>query len=83
MASLYDQSAGHTKIRADGLSVNQMNIAPGSAVPLMRSTVIPKIRSYKTIFKVGKEQDMVFKDGDDGPFWLNDNLQKMIHLLDR
>ena len=29
VAHLYDQSAGHTKIRSDGLSVNQMNVSPG------------------------------------------------------
>ena len=50
IAYLYDQSSGHTKIRADGLSVNQMNVAPGGAVPLMRSTIIPDIGPYPTTF---------------------------------
>ena len=86
MAHLYDQSAGHTKIRSDGLSINQMNVAPGGAVPLMRSTIIPEIGQYETTFKIGDEQDMVFKDGDEGPFWLNENEKvssKMIHFQDR
>ena len=73
MAYLYDQSAGHTKIRSDGLSVNQMNVSPGGAVPLMRSTIIPDIGPYQTTFKVGDEQDLVFTDGDEGPFWLNES----------
>ena len=48
-----------------------MNVAPGGAVPLMRSTIIPEIGKHATNFNIGDEQDMVFKEGDDGPFWLN------------
>jgi len=47
-----------------------MNVAPGGAVPLMRSTLIPELGEYETNFNIGDEQDMVFKEGDDGPFWL-------------
>ena len=32
---LYDQSSGHTKLRPDGLSANNMNIVPGGAVSSM------------------------------------------------
>ena len=61
VAHLYDQSAGHTKIRGDGLNVNCMNVAPrggggGGAVHKMRSTIIPDIGEYLTNFKVGGER---------------------------
>jgi len=42
----------------------------------MRSTIIPEIGNYETTFKIGDEQAMVFKEDDEGPFWLND-LEKL------
>ena len=38
IAYLYDQSSGHTKLRPDELSANNMNVAPGGTVPSMRVT---------------------------------------------
>ena len=73
VAHLYDQSAGHTKIRGDGLNVNCMNVAPGGVVPKMRSTIIPEIGDYPTNFKVGDEQYLSFGYSDKGPFWLNED----------
>ena len=72
VAHLYDQSAGHTKIRGDGLSINSMNVSPGGAVPKMRSTIIPEVGNYNGDFKVGDEQNLSFQDSDPGPFWLSD-----------
>lgn len=48
IANLYEQSLGHTKIRFDGLLVNNMNVAPGGAVPSMKSTIVPKLGNYST-----------------------------------
>ena len=84
VAHMYDQSAGHTKIRSDGLLVNLMNVAPGGAVPLIRSILVTEMGPYETNFNNGDEQDMVFKEEEDGPFWLKPHEKistKTIHIL--
>ena len=66
IAHLYDQFAGHTKIRLYGLSVNMMNVAPGGTVPKMRSTIIPELGNYATDYSVGDEQLLSFTEDDFG-----------------
>lgn len=38
-----------------------MNLAPGGAAPLMRSTIISEIDEFNTNFVVGGEQNMFLK----------------------
>ena len=75
VAYLYDQSSWPTKIRTDGLSVNNMNVAPGGAVPSMRSTIVSELGQYTTNMSIEDEQEINFGEDDLGPFGLSDNLK--------
>lgn len=56
IAYMYDQSSGHTKIWTDGLSVNNMKVAPCGAVLSMRSTIVSELDKYTTNMSIGDEQ---------------------------
>ena len=72
IAYLYDQSSGHTKLRPDELSANNMNVAPECTVPSMRVTRLTGLGTYPTNITVGEQQNLNFVEGYVGPFWLND-----------
>ena len=67
---LYDQSSGHTKMRDDGLLVNNMNISYGGVVNTMHDSVIKELGPYQSLLKIGDVQKMIFTKHDRGPFWL-------------
>ena len=67
---LYDQSSGHMKLRPDSLAVNHMNVLPGGVASSMRSTMVPEIGIYPSIYSIGEEQHTHFCETEDGPFWL-------------
>lgn len=71
----FDHSAGHDKLRPNGLNSNQMNKGYGGEQSVMRNSQI-KDDTYLGIFnhpdklKVGDTQSMQYQLGDAGPFYL-------------
>ncbi len=72
---LFDQSSGHTKMRSDGLHMQNMNVSHGGVVGMMHDTVIQEIGAHPSILRVGEKQVMYFLVGDDGPFWMTPALR--------
>ena len=70
-AILFDQSSGHCKVRDDGLVANKMNVKYGGRVRNMRDSKIKDIGEFNGTLKAGDIQNMNFKEGDEGPFWLS------------
>ena len=75
---LMDQSSGHGRMREDALNVNQMSVKWGGKQSKLRKTTLLDIGPYPCLLKIGDEQEMVFKEGDTGPFYMstNEQLQK-------
>lgn len=71
---LFDHSCGHDRGRDDGLNVSKMRSGYGGAQRTMHSTEIKAekgyLGKYQRTLEVGDVQHMVFREGDDGPFWL-------------
>jgi len=72
---LFDHSSGHDKQREDGLNVKKMTKNFGGTQRKMRDTVIKQEKGYLGTYlsklKPGDTQSMVFKETDDGPFWMS------------
>ena len=72
---LFDQSSGHTKMRSDGLHMQNMNVSHGGAVGMMHDTVLHEVGPHPRRLNVGDAQVMYFQDDDNGPFWMAAPLQ--------
>lgn len=72
---LMDQSSGHGRMREDALNVNQMSVKWGGKQSKLRKTTLLDIGPYPCLLKIGDEQEMVFKEGDTGPFYMSTNEQ--------
>ena len=75
---LFDHSCRHDRQRPDGLSANRMNKKNGGNVPKMRDTTILNDDflgpfEHDAKLRVGQTQTMVFKEGDQGPFWMDES----------
>ncbi len=72
---LFDHSSGHDKQREDGLNVKKMTKSFGGNQRKMRETVRKQEKGYLgpflRILNPGDTQSMVFKDRDNGPFWMS------------
>ena len=81
---LFDQSAGHTKRREDGLSVSNMNAGLGGKKPTMHDTKIQEVGPHQArllelnlpSLSIGDSQCLVFpseQEAEDaaGPFWMS------------
>jgi hypothetical protein len=75
-----DHSSGHTKTKANGLQVNEMNKLYGGNQRIMRDTVIVQgclgpeeqrgiFREGERCLQIGDIQHMCFQDGDLPPFY--------------
>ena len=71
-----DQSSGHGRMREGALNVNQMSGKWGGKQSRMRKTKILDVGPYPRKLNVGDEQDMVFVEGDDGPFYMKPDDQR-------
>lgn len=69
----FDQSAGHTKKRKNGLAANKMNVSWGGKAPEMRETEIKELGPHNPILTIGEIQHMVFRECDPGPFYVSDD----------
>lgn len=71
---LFDHSCGHDRGRDDGLNVSKMSSGYGGTQRAMHSTEIKAEKGYlgkhQRTLEIGDIQHMVFREGDDGPFWL-------------
>ena len=74
---LFDQSSGHTSLRAGGLNAGQMNVKYGGKCQPMRLSVLSKecIGPFPSLLKPGDTQHMSFPsldecDDTDGPYWM-------------
>ena len=71
---LFDHSCGHDRGREDGLNVSGMRLGYGGVQRVMHSREIKAEKGYlgthHRTLNVGDVQHMVFREGDDGPFWL-------------
>lgn len=72
---LFDHSCGHDRGRVDGLNVSEMNSGYGGTQRFMHPTKIEAEKGYlgpyDRVLNVGDMQQMVFQEGDDGPFWMS------------
>jgi hypothetical protein len=72
---LFDHSSGHDKQRSDGLNVKKMTKSFGGTQRKMRDTMIKQEHGYLGpclwLLNPGDTQSMVFKDTDNGPFWMS------------
>ena len=57
------------------LNVNSMGVRWGVKQQILRQTKINEIWPDWILLQVGDEQVMVFKEGNEGPFYLPDNHQ--------
>ena len=62
-------------MRESGLTTTKMNVNYGGAVPTMRSTTIQEVGNYQAQLSIGDTQELSFKEGDDGPFWMTPQQQ--------
>ena len=72
---LFDHSCGHDRQRPDGLSVTKVNKTAGGVHPKMRESKIETeefLGPFPATLGVGDYQQMVFQDGDSGPFYKSD-----------
>ena len=72
---MLDQSSGHGRMREGALNVNQMSGKWGGKQSRMRKTILD-VGPYPRKLNVGDEQDMVFVEGDDGPFYMKPDDQR-------
>jgi hypothetical protein len=81
---LFDQSAGHTKRREDGLSVTNMNAGFGGKRPTMHDTTLHEVGPHGArlcelnlpLLSIGDSQCLVFPSQEaaedtTGPYWLS------------
>ena len=69
---LLDQSSGHGRSREDGLNALNMNKEFGGKQARMRPTLLTdECLGPTPRFNPLETQYMVFREGDDGPFWLS------------
>jgi len=72
---LFDHSSGHDRKREGALDAKAMSRSYGGAQPKMRETTIEAFNgclgTHNPRLRAGDIQHLVFKDGDDGPFWLS------------
>ncbi|CAM9852217.1 unnamed protein product [Sphacelaria rigidula] len=70
-----DHSAGHSKMREDGLHTSYMNVKYGGTQRMLRNTKVteglysPGAKPYPRKLAVGDTQRMVFQAGDPPPFY--------------
>ncbi len=80
---LFDHSQGHARKKDGALDANNMSRSFGGAQPKLRSSTIDAgcLGPFQSIFSIGDQQSMVFKDGDPGPWWIvsNELLNKQKH----
>jgi hypothetical protein len=73
---LFDHSSGHAKKRIGGLDANKMKVYHGGVQPIMQDSTILEEDGYlgpfQRILEMGDTQSFVFKEGDAGPFYLQD-----------
>ena len=55
-----------------------MNVSYRGTVSVMHDTAILDVGIYKAKCGVGSVQHLIFKGGDEGPFWMDKNEQRMI-----
>ena len=71
---LFDYSSGHSKKRVNGLDANAMSKSYGGTQSRLRDAPIYQeegiLGRFPRKVSVGEVQEMVFRDKDDGPFWL-------------
>jgi hypothetical protein len=72
---LFDYSSGHSKKRVNGLDVNAMAKNYGGNQSRLRDATIYQeegiLGPFPRKLSVGDVQEMVFRETDDGPFWLS------------
>mmetsp|Transcript_73807 Transcript_73807/g.213587 ORF Transcript_73807/g.213587 Transcript_73807/m.213587 type:complete len:685 (+) Transcript_73807:660-2714(+) len=72
---LFDYSSGHSKKRVNGLDANAMSKSYGGAQSRLRPAPIYQeegiLGRFPRKIDVGEVQEMVFRDTDEGPFWLS------------
>lgn len=72
---LFDYSSGHSKKRVNGLDANAMSKSYGGTQSRLRDARIYQeegiLGPFPRKLAVGDVQDMVFRETDDGPFWLS------------
>ena len=73
---LFDHSSGHAKKRIGGLDANKMKVNHGGIQPVMQdSTMVEEdgyLGPFQRILEAGDTQSFVWKEGDAGPFYLQD-----------
>jgi hypothetical protein len=73
---LFDHSCGHDKQREDGLNVERMLKGYGGKQAVLHDTIIRQEQGYLGTYprrlKPGDIQKMIFQDGDEGPFWMQE-----------
>ena len=82
---LFDHSCGHDRQRPDGLSVTKVNKTAGGVQPKMRQSKMETeefLGPFPATLRVGDYQQMVFQDGDSGPFYKSD-LERAATKFDR
>jgi hypothetical protein len=82
---LFGHSQGHDRQREGALVAIRMSKEYGGAQPHMRDTKIELTKGFLGPFSprlsVGDCQSMVFKEGDDGPFWMTPQ-QRLLRMHD-
>jgi hypothetical protein len=74
---LFDHSNGHDRMKPDGLNDRRVSKNFGGKQPKMRSSVLTdkncfgKFHNASYPLQLGDEQQMVFSDTDEGPFYLS------------
>ena len=81
-AFLFDHSQGHAKKLTNGLDAYNMNKGYGGAQPKMRESVIKADDGYlgmheQRTLNVGDTQTFTFQPGDDGPFWMTEEVREL------
>ena len=82
---LFDHSCGHDRQRPDGLSVTKVNKTAGGVQPKMRQSKMETeefLGPFPATLQVGDCQQMVFQDGDMGPFYKSE-LERAATKFDR
>ena len=73
---LFDHSSGHSKKRIGGLDASKMKVKHGGVQPMMQDSKIVEEDGYlgpfSRILEAGDTQSFVWKEGDAGPFYLQD-----------
>ena len=58
-------------MRDGALNANMMGMRFGGKQARLQKTILKDVGTYNEILQIGDEQSMIFKDHDNGPFYLN------------